>query len=51
MTALASVARVSANKVTADNAEAYFTQPDIDGALVGAASQDLTSCQALITAP
>ncbi|MEP7161859.1 MAG: triose-phosphate isomerase [Dermatophilaceae bacterium] len=50
MTALASVARVSANKVTADNAEAYFTQPDIDGGLVGAASQDLTSFQALITA-
>jgi triosephosphate isomerase len=36
--------------VTAANADAYFTQPDIDGALVGAASQDLTSFQALITA-
>ncbi|MDQ2737435.1 MAG: triose-phosphate isomerase [Actinomycetota bacterium] len=36
--------------VTADNAEAYLTQPDIDGGLVGTASQDLTSFQALITA-
>ena len=36
--------------VTAGNADAYFTQPDIDGGLVGAASQDLTSFQALITA-
>jgi triosephosphate isomerase len=36
--------------VTAGNADAYFTQPDIDGGLVGAASQDLTSFQELITA-
>ena len=36
--------------VTADNAHAYLTQPDIDGGLVGGASQDLTSLQALINA-
>lgn len=35
--------------VTADNAKAYFTQPDIDVGLVGTASQDLTSFQALLT--
>jgi triosephosphate isomerase len=36
--------------VTADNADAYFTRADIDGGLVGAASQELTSFQALIEA-
>ncbi len=36
--------------VTASNADAYFTQTDIDGGLVGAASQELTSFQALINA-
>jgi triosephosphate isomerase len=36
--------------ITAGNADGYFTQPDIDGGLVGAASQDLSSLQALITA-
>jgi triosephosphate isomerase len=36
--------------VTADNADAYFTQTDIDGGLVGAASQELTSFDALIDA-
>jgi triosephosphate isomerase len=34
--------------VTASNADAYFTRTDIDGGLVGAASQELTSFQALI---
>jgi triosephosphate isomerase len=36
--------------VTAGNADAYFTQTDIDGGLVGAASQELASFQALIDA-
>ncbi|HZW45588.1 MAG TPA: triose-phosphate isomerase [Dermatophilaceae bacterium] len=36
--------------VTAGNADAYFTRTDIDGGLVGAASQELTSFQALIEA-
>jgi len=36
--------------VTAADADAYFTQPDIDGGLVGAASQDLSLFHALINA-
>jgi triosephosphate isomerase len=36
--------------VTAGNVDAYFTQPDIDGGLVGGASQDLASFRALINA-
>jgi len=36
--------------VTASNADVYFTRTDIDGGLVGAASQELTSFQALIEA-
>ncbi len=36
--------------VTADNADAYFTQSDIDGGVVGAASQDLAAFQALLDA-
>jgi triosephosphate isomerase len=36
--------------VTATNADAYFTRTDIDGGLVGGASQQLTSFQALIEA-
>ena len=36
--------------VTADNADAYFTRADIDGGLVGGASQELTSFQSLIQA-
>jgi triosephosphate isomerase len=36
--------------VTASNASGYFTQPDIDGGLVGAASQEPASFQALIEA-
>jgi triosephosphate isomerase len=36
--------------VTASNADAYFTRTDIDGGLVGAASQELTSFHALVEA-
>ena len=36
--------------VTASDADAYFTRTDIDGGLVGGASQELTSFQALIEA-
>ena len=36
--------------VTTDNAESYLTQPDIDGGLVGGASQDQASFRALIDA-
>lgn len=36
--------------VDADNADAYFTRTDIDGGLVGGASQELASFQALIQA-
>jgi triosephosphate isomerase len=36
--------------VTAGNADAYFTRTDIDGGLVGGASQELSSFQALIEA-
>jgi triosephosphate isomerase len=36
--------------VTAGNADAYFTRTDIDGGLVGAASQELTSFRSLIEA-
>jgi len=36
--------------VTASNADAYFTRTVIDGGLVGAASQELTSFQALVEA-
>lgn len=36
--------------VTAGNVDAYFTEPDIDGGLVGGASQDRASFRALINA-
>jgi triosephosphate isomerase len=36
--------------VTASNSDTYFTQTDIDGGLVGGASQQLTSFRALIEA-
>ena len=36
--------------VTAGNADAYFTRADVDGGLVGGASQELSSFQALIEA-
>jgi triosephosphate isomerase len=36
--------------VTAGNADSYFTRTDIDGALVGAASQNPASFQALVNA-
>jgi triosephosphate isomerase len=46
----ATITLLYGGSVHADNADAYFTQTDIDGGLVGAASQQLNSFHALIEA-